>query len=161
MCIFVLLNGYIHKNDFFMAYSDCSHSSHQVILTERTVILTTWLSFLTNLLVNNDSRTFHSDGTDMFSVLLRDELQSLSKLQAFASDPVCGDISWGSRVCALRWVKYREHISLLVILCIIVYVTNKAHLSLIFELIVLSNANIKNDSRNALKKTTEKYCNLL
>ncbi len=27
-------------------------------------------------------------------------------------------------VCALGWVKYREHISLLVILCIIVYVTN-------------------------------------
>ncbi len=35
------------------------------------------------------------------------------------------------RVCALGWVKCREHISLLVILCIIVYVTNKAHLSLI------------------------------
>jgi len=28
-------------------------------------------------------------------------------------------------VCALGWVKYREHISLLVILRIIVYVTNK------------------------------------
>ncbi len=28
-------------------------------------------------------------------------------------------------VCALGWVKYRKHISLLVILCIIVYVTNK------------------------------------
>ncbi len=27
-------------------------------------------------------------------------------------------------VCALEWVKYREHISLMVILCIIVYVTN-------------------------------------
>ncbi len=34
-------------------------------------------------------------------------------------------------VCALGWVKCREHSSLLVILCIIVYVTNKAHLSLI------------------------------
>ncbi len=34
-------------------------------------------------------------------------------------------------VCALGWVKCREHISLLIILCIIVYVTNKAHLSLI------------------------------
>ncbi len=33
------------------------------------------------------------------------------------------------QVCALGWVKYREHISLLVILCIIVYVINKAHLS--------------------------------
>ncbi len=31
-------------------------------------------------------------------------------------------------VCELGWVKCREHISLLVILCIIVYVTNKAHL---------------------------------
>ncbi len=28
-------------------------------------------------------------------------------------------------VCVLGWVKYRDHISLLVILCIIVYVTNK------------------------------------
>ncbi len=28
-------------------------------------------------------------------------------------------------LCALGWVKYREHISLLVILCIIVYVTKK------------------------------------
>ncbi len=34
-------------------------------------------------------------------------------------------------VCALGWVKCREHISLLNILCIIVYVTNKALLSLI------------------------------
>ncbi len=34
-------------------------------------------------------------------------------------------------VCALGWVKCREHISLLIILCIIVYVTNNAHLSLI------------------------------
>ncbi len=34
-------------------------------------------------------------------------------------------------VCALGWVKCRENMSLLIILCIIVYVTNKAHLSLI------------------------------
>ncbi len=34
-------------------------------------------------------------------------------------------------VCALGWVKCREHITLLVILCIIVFVTNKAHLSII------------------------------
>ncbi len=32
---------------------------------------------------------------------------------------------------ALGWVKCREHISLLIKLCIIVYVTDKAHLSLI------------------------------
>ncbi len=31
-------------------------------------------------------------------------------------------------VCALEWVKYREHISLLVILYIIVYVTNKKNI---------------------------------
>ncbi len=31
------------------------------------------------------------------------------------------------QVCTLGWVKCREHISLLIILCIIVYVTNKAH----------------------------------
>ncbi len=35
------------------------------------------------------------------------------------------------QVCALGWVKCRENISLLIILCTIVYVTNKAHLSLI------------------------------
>ncbi len=33
----------------------------------------------------------------------------------------------------LGWVKCREHISLLIILCIIVYVTNKAHPSLIWK----------------------------
>ncbi len=51
-------------------YSNCHpnfcHSLHQVILTECIVILTTWLSILTVLFVNNDTRTFHSDGTDMF-----------------------------------------------------------------------------------------------
>ncbi len=35
----------------------------------------------------------------------------------------------------LGWVKCREHISLLIILCIIVYVTNKAHLSLICKFV--------------------------
>ncbi len=45
-------------------------------------------------------------------------------------------------VCVLGWVKCREHISLLVILCIIVYVTNKAHLSLIAsETVRLNSAN--------------------
>ncbi len=38
---------------------------------------------------------------------------------------------------AFGWVKCREHISLLVILCIIVYVTNIAHLSLIFIFIII------------------------
>ena len=33
-----------------------------------TVILTTWLSNLTALSVHNDTRTCHSDGTDMFIV---------------------------------------------------------------------------------------------
>ncbi len=37
----------------------------------------------------------------------------------------------------LGWVKCREHISLLIILCIIVYVTNTAHLSLILLLLLL------------------------
>ncbi len=36
-----------------------------------------------------------------------------------------------SKCVQLGWVKCREHISLLIILCIIVYVTNKAHPSLI------------------------------
>ncbi len=34
-------------------------------------------------------------------------------------------VSTAQVVCVLGWVKCREHISLLVILCIIVYVTNK------------------------------------
>ncbi len=34
-------------------------------------------------------------------------------------------VSTAPGVCVLGWVKYREHISLLVILCIILYVTNK------------------------------------
>ncbi len=38
---------------------------------------------------------------------------------------VCVCVSTAPGVCALGWVKYREHISLLVILCIIVYVTKK------------------------------------
>ncbi len=38
---------------------------------------------------------------------------------------VCVCLHCSKCVCALGWVKYREHISLLVILCIIVYVTNK------------------------------------
>ncbi len=37
---------------------------------------------------------------------------------------VCVCVSTAPGVCALGWVKCREHISLLVILCIIVYVTN-------------------------------------
>ncbi len=35
---------------------------------------------------------------------------------------VCVCVSTAPGVCALGWVKYREHISLLVILCIIVHV---------------------------------------
>ncbi len=34
-------------------------------------------------------------------------------------------MSTAPSVCALGWVKYREHISLLIILCIIVHMTNK------------------------------------
>ncbi len=45
------------------------------------------------------------------------------------------------QVCTLGWVKCREHISLLIILCIIVYVTNKAHPSLICICLFL----LKND----------------
>ncbi len=43
---------------------------------------------------------------------------------AHCSRCVCECVSTASGVCALGWVKCREHISLLVILCIIVYVTN-------------------------------------
>ncbi len=44
-------------------------------------------------------------------------------------------------VCALGWVKCREHILLLIRLCIIMYVTNKAHLSLICIVFVLHICN--------------------
>ncbi len=41
---------------------------------------------------------------------------------------VCVCVSTAPGVCALGWVKYREHISLLVILTIIVYVKKKGPL---------------------------------
>ncbi len=41
---------------------------------------------------------------------------------------VCVCVSTAPGVCALGWVKYREHISLLVILAVIVYVTKKGPL---------------------------------
>ncbi len=51
------------------------------------------------------------------------------------------------QVRVLGWVKCREHISLLIILCIIVYVTNKAHLSLICCCCIVNNNN------DAIKKS--------
>ncbi len=50
-------------------------------------------------------------------------------------------LSTAPGVCALGWVKCREHISLLIIICTIVYVTNKAHLSLICIVFVLYICN--------------------
>ena len=44
---------------------------------------------MTVLSVDNDTRTCHSDGTDMFIELLRDELRILSKRLAFAGNPWC------------------------------------------------------------------------
>ncbi len=55
-------------------------------------------------------------------------------------------VSTAPGVCALGWVKCREHISLLVILCIIVYVTNKQFLIL---------KNFKHDSYNLTKVRNE------
>ncbi len=44
-------------------------------------------------------------------------------------------------VCALEWVKCREHISLLVILCIIAYVTNKKIIYIFFyRYLIMVNA---------------------
>ncbi len=56
-------------------------------------------------------------------------------------------------VCALGWVKCREHISLLIILCIIVYVTNKAHLSLICIVLYLSKQDVQ-DLQQKYRPTT-------
>ncbi len=44
--------------------------------------------------------------------------------------PLC-KVPQNCSLAPLGWVKCREHISLLIILCIIVYVTNKAHLRLV------------------------------
>ncbi len=61
----------------------------------------------------------------------------------------------------LGWVKCREHISLLIILCIIVYVTNKAHLSLICikVLIYFKNNNNKNYYSNQTFKWWRMFVN--
>ncbi len=54
-------------------------------------------------------------------------------------------------VCALRWVKCREHISLLLILCIVVYVTN--------NLINNNNNNNNISALGVLKGYLTKKCN--
>ncbi len=59
------------------------------------------------------------------------EVRPLSKAPPTAPRAPQCRLSTAPGVCALGWVKCREHISLLIILYIIVYVTNKAHLSLI------------------------------
>ncbi len=46
-------------------------------------------------------------------------------------------MSTAPSVCALGWVKYREHISLLVILCKIVNVTNKKKIFFFFFLPIM------------------------
>ncbi len=47
---------------------------------------------------------------------------------------VCVCVSTAPSVCALGWVKYREHISLLVILCIIVFMTKNKKQMFFFNL---------------------------
>ncbi len=59
-----------------------------------------------------------------FESRLRQEVHDCSPGAAQSACPLF-------QVCTLGWVKCKEHISLLIILCIIVYVTNKAHPSLI------------------------------
>ncbi len=55
-------------------------------------------------------------------------------------------------VCALGWVKCREQISFLIILCIIVYVRNKAHLSLICCIVFV--VQIKEKNTHNMRQTT-------
>ncbi len=66
---------------------------------------------------------------------------------------VCVCVSTAQVVCVLGWVKCREHISLLVILCIIVYVTNKKNKKKI-SVIVFSNPISDYDK---MLKYREKY----
>jgi len=56
--------------------------------------------------VNNDTRTFHSDGTDMFIDMntLRDKLKILSKWP-FACNPVCGAVCTVLRMHQSNWEK--------------------------------------------------------
>ncbi len=59
------------------------------------------------------------------------------------------------QVCTLGWVKCREQISILIILYIIVYVTNKAHLSLICKYSFVDGLAclfLRSDPRLNLKK---------
>ncbi len=67
--------------------------------------------------------------------LFTTEVRPLSKAPYLQTAPRAPhrQLPTASGVCTLGWVKSREHISLLVILCIIVYVTNKAHLSWIWH----------------------------
>ncbi len=53
------------------------------------------------------------------------EVRTLSKAPNPQLLPGQHRLPTAPRVCVLGWVKCREHISLHIILCIIVYVTNK------------------------------------
>ncbi len=48
-------------------------------------------------------------------------------------------VSTAPSVCALGWAKCREHLSLLVILCIIVYVTSKKKIYIYFFFKLISD----------------------
>ncbi len=65
------------------------------------------------------------------------EVRPLSKAPPTAPRAPQCRLSTAPGVCALGWVKWREHISLIIILYIIVYVTNKAHLRAHLSLICI------------------------
>ncbi len=63
--------------------------------------------------MNNDTRTFHSDGADMFIykyLLLKDYLKFLSKLQTFAGNPLCGAVCTN---CSEKCTYYFANITVL------------------------------------------------
>ncbi len=76
-------------------YSNCCHSLHQVTLTESTVILN-----MTKRFEDQVCEHWHKDFSFWCHwyvhwhkyLLLRDELKILSKLQAFAGNPLCGAV---------------------------------------------------------------------
>ncbi len=80
------------------------------------------------------------------------EVRPLSKAPIPQTAPVPGRRKVGCPLLQFGWVKCREHISLLIILCILVYVTNKAHLSLICIVLYCTHIYTHNNMRQKVQQ---------